>query len=98
MFLTRSGKQSRGKEKREDTLTNERSHNALAQLSVSCQACKTKARHVAQASCLPKVFKELVQARGPNAPQARCPCYRADDDYEHEHEQEREHERKKSYD
>ena len=34
MFLARGRKQGRGKEKSEDALTNEGSHNALAQLSV----------------------------------------------------------------
>ena len=43
-FLARRGKQGRRKENREDALANERSHNALAQLSVSCRARKAKAQ------------------------------------------------------
>jgi hypothetical protein len=43
MFLARSGKQGRRKENSEDALSNEASHNALAQLSVSGAACKAKA-------------------------------------------------------
>jgi hypothetical protein len=44
MFLARGGKQGHRKENSEEALTNEGSHNALAQLSVSDAACKTKAR------------------------------------------------------
>jgi hypothetical protein len=44
MFLARRGKQSHRKENSKDALANERSHNALAQLSVSRRACKTKAQ------------------------------------------------------
>jgi hypothetical protein len=44
MFLAGRGKQSHRKESSEDALTNQRSHNALAQLSVSRRRCKTKAR------------------------------------------------------
>jgi hypothetical protein len=43
MFLAGRGKQGRCKENSEDALANERSHNALAQLSVSRRACKAKA-------------------------------------------------------
>src|SRR5215471_2197453 len=52
MFFAGRGKQSHHKENSEDALTNEGSHNALAQLSVSRRPCKAKARWVAQASCL----------------------------------------------
>jgi hypothetical protein len=77
MFLARSGKQSHGKENGEDALANKRSHNALAQLSVSCQACKAKARYVGQASCLwdgglPAC--RSFQSRRRSA-QAQCLCY-----------------------
>jgi len=44
VFFARRGKQGRRKENSEDTLTNERTHNALAQLSVSRGACKAKAQ------------------------------------------------------
>jgi hypothetical protein len=44
MFFARHGKQSHRKENGQDALTKERSHNALAQLSVSCRPCKAKAR------------------------------------------------------
>jgi hypothetical protein len=43
MFLARRGKQSHRKENSKDALPNERSHNALAQLSVSRRPCKAKA-------------------------------------------------------
>ncbi|HEY6152612.1 MAG TPA: hypothetical protein VIW07_02620 [Candidatus Udaeobacter sp.] len=44
MFLARRGKQGHGKENGEDALANEKSHNALAQLSVSGRARKIKAQ------------------------------------------------------
>jgi hypothetical protein len=44
MFLARRGKQGHSKENGEDALANEKSHNALAQLSVSGRARKTKAQ------------------------------------------------------
>jgi len=42
MFLAGRGKQSHHKENSEDALTNQRRHNALAQLSVSRRPCKAK--------------------------------------------------------
>lgn len=86
MFLARSGKQSHGKENGEDALANERSHNALAQLSVSCQACKAKARDVAEVSCLWGIrasrlnssLQKLRQAGSLPSPQGGCLCYRAE--------------------
>jgi hypothetical protein len=44
MFLTRSGKQGNRTENSKEALANKRSHHALAQLSVSRRACKTKAQ------------------------------------------------------
>jgi hypothetical protein len=44
MFFARCRKQGRRKENSEDTLANERNHNALAQLSVSSRARKAKAQ------------------------------------------------------
>ena len=43
MFLARRGEQGHRKENSEDALANERTHNALAQLSVSRRPCKAKA-------------------------------------------------------
>jgi hypothetical protein len=42
MFLARGGKQGRREENSEDTLANEGSHSALAQLSAPGDACKAK--------------------------------------------------------
>jgi len=42
MFLAGRGKQSHHKENSENALTNQRRHNALAQLSVPGDACKAK--------------------------------------------------------
>ena len=44
MFFARRGKQGRRKENSNDALAQEKTHNALAQLSVSGDACKAKAR------------------------------------------------------
>jgi hypothetical protein len=44
MLFARRGKQGRREENSEDALANERTHNALAQLSVSRRACKAKAQ------------------------------------------------------
>src|SRR5260370_42454010 len=43
MFFTRCREQKDAERKSDDALANERSHNALAQLSVSRRACKAKA-------------------------------------------------------
>ena len=44
MLLARCGKHGHRKENSEDALANQRRHNALAQLSASRRACKTKAQ------------------------------------------------------
>src|SRR4029453_10826072 len=60
MFLARGGKQSHRKENSEDALAKERTHNALAQLSVSRRLCKAKA--------LCRVQPSLPAVRGRGAP------------------------------
>ena len=73
MFLARRGKQSRGKENSEDALANERTHNALAQLSVSAAVRKDESAVVGRDHSL------LAVARARRI---------VDHDYEQEHEQE----------
>src|SRR5262249_60566248 len=83
MFLEGRGKQSQHKENSEDALTNEGSHNALAQLSVSGRPCKAKARWgstgilpVGRSGVSPEhVVANFRQAGSPPAPQAGCLCY-----------------------
>jgi hypothetical protein len=43
MLFARKGKQENAKRNSDNAPANERTHNALAQLSVSCRACKAKA-------------------------------------------------------
>ena len=97
MFLAGRGKQSHHKENSEDALTNEGSHDALAQLSVSRRPCKAKARWVAQASCLWGVRASRLntslqtlgrlKARGLHRQNACATCaelFDFDFDYEHD--------------
>ena len=60
MFLARRGKQRHRKEHSEDALTKERSHSALAQLSVPGGACKAKA--LGFVAALVSNARRLVQA------------------------------------
>jgi len=50
MFFTRCGKQNNGERNSDGAAANERSHNALAQLSVSGDARKDESASVAEAS------------------------------------------------
>ncbi|PYJ14701.1 MAG: hypothetical protein DME94_08525 [Verrucomicrobia bacterium] len=52
MFFAGYAKQEHPEENSNDALADERSHDALAQLSVSGAACKDESAMVAQASCL----------------------------------------------
>jgi len=52
MLFARCGKQKEAERNSDDAPANERSHNALAQLSVSAAVRKDESAVVAQASCL----------------------------------------------
>jgi hypothetical protein len=76
MLFARRGKQGRREENSEDALANERTHNALAQLSVSRRACKAKPQWYGATQ-----FTRRVRA-------GRAGSF--DQNYDHEHEQEQE--------
>src|SRR3954452_10844177 len=63
MFLARRGKQSRRKENGEDTLARERTHNALAQLSVSAPVRKDESALVVRDRRARRIIRSRLRSR-----------------------------------